>query len=83
MTVGEINLIKQLFGIVMCSVFVNVWLVRPDIKEEDLKLPKEEVSEVRWATLEEIREMAAQNTFVSVTLEGLNACEMALEAVQN
>lgn len=83
MTVGEINLIKQLFGIVMCLAFVNVWLVRQDIKEEDLKLQKEEVSEVRWATLEEIREMAAQNTFVSVTLEGLNACEMALEAVQN
>lgn len=83
MTVGEINLIKQLFGIVMCLAFVNVWLVRQDIKEENLKLQKEEVSEVRWATLEEIREMAAQNTFVSVTLEGLNACEMALEAVQN
>lgn len=65
------------------NAFVNVWLVRQDIELKDLKLQKEEVAEVRWATLEEIREMATRNTFVAVTLEGLNACVSALKDVQN
>ena len=40
--------------------FVDVWLVRHDYDIEKLVLQKEEVSEVKWATLDEVKELMKQ-----------------------
>lgn len=37
--------------------FVDVWLVKQDLKIEDLVLQEDEVSEVKWATIDEIRNL--------------------------
>ena len=37
--------------------FVDVWLVREDIDISELVLQEEEVSDVKWATIDEIRNL--------------------------
>lgn len=37
--------------------FVDVWLVKQDLKIEELILQEDEVSEVKWATIDEIRNL--------------------------
>lgn len=37
--------------------FVDVWLVKQDLKIEELVLQEDEVSEVKWATIDEIRNL--------------------------
>ena len=37
--------------------FVDVWLVKQDLKIEELILQEDEVSEVKWATVDEIRNL--------------------------
>ena len=45
-------------------VFVDVWLIKKDISVSDLKLQEEEVSEVKWVSIEELTEMIRNNEFV-------------------
>lgn len=37
--------------------FVDVWLVKQDLKIDELVLQEDEVSEVKWATIDEIRNL--------------------------
>ena len=37
--------------------FVDVWLVKQDIDISDIVLQEEEVSDVKWATVDEIRDL--------------------------
>ena len=37
--------------------FVDVWLIKQDINISDIVLQEEEVSDVKWATLDEIRDL--------------------------
>ena len=37
--------------------FVDVWLVRKDIKLEEITMQQEEVSEVKWVTVEELESL--------------------------
>lgn len=37
--------------------FVDVWLIKQDIDISDIVLQKEEVSGVKWATVNEIRDL--------------------------
>lgn len=41
--------------------FVDVWLVKQDINISDIILQEEEVSDVKWATLDEIKELMNTN----------------------
>jgi isopentenyldiphosphate isomerase len=41
----------------------DVWLIRQDFSIEECTLQKEEVSEVKWATSQEIMEMVEQGVF--------------------
>ena len=43
--------------------FVDIWLLVQDFKISDLHLQKEEVSEAKWVTLEEIKNMINNNKF--------------------
>lgn len=43
--------------------FVDVWQVEFGGRIEDLKLQKEEVAEVKWATTDEVRQMIASKQF--------------------
>lgn len=44
--------------------FVDVWLVKKDISIENLKLQSEEVAEVKWVSLEELKELAERGDIV-------------------
>ena len=46
------------------NVFSDLWLVRRDVSLEDVKLQKEEVSEVRYAVIDEILKMISNNEFI-------------------
>ena len=51
------------------SSFVDVWLARQNINLEDIVMEKEEVSEVKWVTKEELGKMIENNeTSGSVSL---------------
>lgn len=41
--------------------FVDIWLVRKDIDIKDIVIQEEEVSEVKWASFEEIEELINNN----------------------
>ncbi len=43
--------------------FNTVWLIHTDVNAEELKLQKEEVSDVRWVSVAELKEMAKNGTF--------------------
>ena len=43
--------------------FYDVWLFEKDVDIKDLKLQKEEVSDVRWMTKEDVEELWANNEF--------------------
>lgn len=45
--------------------FDDVYLIKKDLNIEELKLQPEEVSEVKWAKLDEILEMLKTNKFVT------------------
>lgn len=42
----------------------QIYLLKKDLKIEDLKLEKEEVSEVKWLSLEEFKEIFYSSEFV-------------------
>ncbi|WP_442598855.1 NUDIX hydrolase [Neobacillus sp. D3-1R] len=43
--------------------FCDVWFIQQDFSLEECKLQVEEVSEVKWATIQEIRKLIAQGKF--------------------
>lgn len=61
------------------NAIMKVWLVKQDVDMEDIHMQKEEVSDVKWATFEEIEQMVIDKTFVPTVIEGLNACMKELE----
>lgn len=46
-------------------VFVDVYLLRQNVNLEDIVMQEEEVSDVKWATIEDIKTMFANNEFAS------------------
>lgn len=44
--------------------FCSIWLVKTDIDIEELRLQEEEVTEAKWATVEEIKEIIKTGNFV-------------------
>lgn len=52
------------FTLIRHNNFRDVWLAKEDIELGDIKMQAEEVSEVAYATKEEIYELAAQNNFM-------------------
>jgi isopentenyldiphosphate isomerase len=43
---------------------INIFFVRKDIEIKDLILQEEEVSDAKWATLEEIEDLVSNNQFI-------------------
>lgn len=60
------------------NALMNVWLIKQDIDLKNIKLQKEEVSEVKWASLEEIGELLDGGTYVPTVIEGLEVCAKEL-----
>lgn len=50
--------------------FVDVWVFEHDCPIEDLVLQEGEVTEARWATADEIREMMRAGTFLKEGIQG-------------
>lgn len=44
--------------------FTDLWLLEKDVALEDITMQAEEVSAVKWATMDEIRQMIETKTFV-------------------
>lgn len=43
--------------------FTDIWVVKQDINLDDIKMQKEEVSDVKWVTIEELRAMICRGEF--------------------
>lgn len=43
---------------------VDFWFIKQDFKIQDLKLQKEEVSDAKWVSLKELKEMILTDLFV-------------------
>lgn len=44
--------------------FCNIWIIKDNTEISDLKLQPEEVADVKWVTIEEIKDLIAKNIFV-------------------
>ena len=53
--------------------FVDIWLARQDFDISEVTKQDEEVSEVKWANINEIDTLIQQNLFTPSVLEGLSA----------
>ncbi len=56
------------------NALMNVWLVQQNINLEDIKLQEEEVADVKYASVEDIKLMINDNVYVPVVVDGLKAC---------
>ena len=53
--------------------FVDVWLVHQDFDISQVKKQDEEVSEVKWASIDEVNTLIQNNLFTPSVLDGLSA----------
>lgn len=60
----ELKDLDPLFTIKFSSGFDDNWLVRQDVNLEDLVLQQEEVADLKWASMEDIREMLVNSEFI-------------------
>ncbi|MGI6584535.1 MAG: NUDIX domain-containing protein [Gracilibacteraceae bacterium] len=60
----ERDAFKRLYRTRFKSVFSDLWLVCRDVSLKDIRIQKEEVSEVRYAGIEEIVSMIKRNEFI-------------------
>lgn len=57
----DINNIELMLSFKRKYTFVDVWLVRQDFDIKDLVLQEDEVADVKWCSLDEIKNMAKNN----------------------
>ncbi len=55
--------LKKAFRTKRKNSLLDVWLIETDIKEEQLRLQKSEVSEARWVTVDEFKQMIADGKY--------------------
>jgi isopentenyldiphosphate isomerase len=60
----EPNALKRLYRVRFKSVFSDLWFVCRDVILKDIRIQKEEVSEVRYAGIDEILSMIISNEFI-------------------
>ena len=76
----DMNKASIVHTIVRKDSFVDVWLARQDFDISQVKKQDEEVSEVKWASIDEINTLIQNNLFTPSVLDGLSAilkkCEM-------
>jgi len=60
----EPHTLKRLYRVRYKSVFSDLWLVCMDVSLKDVRMQKEEVSEVRYAGIDEILSMIKSNEFI-------------------
>ena len=62
------------------NMFIDIWLVKSDVKLSDLKLQPTEVQNVKWASVQEIEQMQKDGVFVPSIITGfrmvLEYCDM-------
>jgi 8-oxo-dGTP diphosphatase len=61
----EPDTLKRLYRVRYKSVFSDLWFVCRDVNLEDVRMQKEEVSEVKYAFIDEILSMIARNEFIN------------------
>lgn len=54
---------KVLFTVTRDECISDIWLIKQDFPISDCKMQVEEVSDIRWASLEEIKKMIKEGTF--------------------
>lgn len=52
---------------------VDVYVIRQESLPDKFILPADEVEDIRWAGVDEIKDLLRQNQFVPTVMEGLNA----------
>ena len=68
----DMNNASVVHTIVRKDNFVDVWLIHQDFDISQIKKQDEEVSEVKWASIEEINGLIQNNLFTPSVLEGLS-----------
>ena len=61
----EPDTLKRLYRVRYKSVFSDLWIVCRDINLKDVRMQKEEVSEVKYACIDEILSMMESNEFIN------------------
>ncbi len=61
----EPGALKRLYRVRYKSVFSDLWIACRDINPEDVRIQKEEVSEVKYACMDEILSMMGGNEFIN------------------
>ena len=61
----EPDALKRLYRVRYKSVFSDLWIVCRDINLKDVRMQKEEVSEVKYACIDEILSMMESNEFIN------------------
>jgi len=73
-----VNLMVNRFVAKNANALMATWLIKQDIDIKDVKLQEGEVSDAKWASLEEIKALLDCRAFVPVIKQDLEACAKAL-----
>ena len=68
---GKLKLFKTIKTV---DDFVDLYYMKMDINLNDITMQKEEVADVKWATIEEIKEMIKNNIFLAEHIEVFKEC---------
>ena len=62
--------------------FVDIYYTKKDIELSELKLEKEEVEDVKWMSLEEIKKLRREDAFLECHYDCLKECMYFLEKIK-
>ncbi len=78
----EENEVELIFGKRAYDCFVDIYYIKKDIELSDLKLEKEEVENVEWANLKQIRNLKEKGTFLEYHYNCLKECIYFIKEVE-
>lgn len=78
----EENEVELIFGKRAYDCFVDIYYIKKDIELSNLKLEKEEVENVEWANLKQIRNLKENGTFLEYHYNCLKECIYFIKEVE-
>lgn len=78
----EENEVELIFGKRAYDCFVDIYYIKKDIELSNLKLEKEEVENVEWANLKQIRNLKEKGTFLEYHYNCLKECIYFIKEVE-
>ena len=76
------NEVELVFSKRAYDCFVDIYYTKKDVELSDLKLEKEEVEDVKWMSLEEIKKLRKKDAFLECHYDCLKECMYFIEKIK-